>query len=58
MPVLLRTDRGPELRNILMAEYSSMLGLSHRFGTPWRPMEQGLVESSHLETQKVMGACW
>ena len=55
LPVLLRTDRGPELKNVLMAEYSSMLGLGHRFGTPWRPMEQGLVESRHQETQKVMG---
>ena len=55
VPTLLRSDRGPELKNILMAEYSSMLGLGRRFGTPWRPMEQGLVESRHLETQKVMG---
>ena len=55
LPVLVRSDRGPELKNILMAEYSSMLGLGRRFGTPWRPMEQGLVESRHQETQKVMG---
>ena len=34
LPVLLRTDRGPELKNTLMAEYGSMLGLGHRFGTP------------------------
>ena len=55
LPVLVRSDRGPELKNILMAENSSMLGLGRRFGTPWRPMEQGLVESRHQETQKVMG---
>ncbi len=40
---------------MLMAEYSSLIGLCHRFGTPWRPMEQGLVESRHIETRKVMG---
>ena len=48
---LVRSDRGPELKNALMAEYSSLIGLGHRFGTPWRPMEQGLVESRHVETQ-------
>ena len=55
IPTLIRTDRGPELKNVFMSEYSSMLGMGHPFGTPWRPMEQGLVEFRHLETQKVMG---
>ena len=55
LPTLVRSDRGPELKNALMAEYSALVGLGHRFGTPWRPMEQGLVESRHQETQKVMG---
>ena len=32
-----------------------MVGIGHRFGTPWRPMEQGLVENKHRETQKIMG---
>ena len=53
--LMLRSDRGPELKNTLMAEYASMVGLGHRFGTPWRPMEQGLVEGKHKETQNVMG---
>ena len=55
IPTLVRSDRGPELKNALMAEYASLLGIGHRFGTPWRPMEQGLVESRHIETQKIMG---
>ncbi len=55
IPTMLRSDRGPELKNALMLEYSSLVGISHRFGTPWRPVEQGLVESKHIETQKVMG---
>ena len=38
-----------------MIEYGALVGLGHRFGTPWRPMEQGLVESKHKETQKMMG---
>ena len=41
--------------NALMLEYTAMLGISRRFGTPWRPMEQGLVEGKHVETQKLMG---
>ena len=52
---LVRSDRGPELKNAIMAEYTSMVGMGHRFGTPWRPMEQGLVEGKHVETLKVMG---
>ncbi len=41
--------------NALMAEFTAVLGTGHRFGTPWRPMEQGLVENKHKETQKIMG---
>ena len=55
LPTLVRSDRGPELKNLLMAEYAALTGVGRRFGTPWRPMEQGLVESRHKETQKIMG---
>jgi len=55
VPSILRSDRGPEFKNALMNEYTSLIGLGHRFGTPWRPMEQGIVEGSHKETQKIMG---
>ena len=55
IPQELRSDRGPELKNALMAEYSALVGLSHRFNTPWRPMETGLVENKHKDTQKIMG---
>ena len=55
LPTILRSDRGPEFRNALMQEYASLVGLNHRFGTPWRPMEQGLVEGHHKTTQKIFG---
>ena len=55
IPLLLNSDRGPELKNALMQEYGALIGLGHRFGTPWRPVEQGLVENKHKETQRVMG---
>ena len=55
IPSMVRSDRGPELKNAVMAEYSALVGLSHRFNTPWRPMETGLVENKHKETQKIMG---
>ena len=55
IPSLIRSDRGPELKNALMAEFCSLLGVGHRFGTPYRPVEQGLVEGLHKETQKIMG---
>eukprot|EP00973_Karenia_brevis_P065838 9149424-Karenia_brevis.AAC.1 len=55
IPLLVRSDRGSECKNVLMSEYSSFMGIGYRFGTQWRPMEQGLVESKHQETQKIMG---
>ena len=55
IPTLVRSDRCPELKNAFMADYASSFGIGHRVGIPWRPMEQGLVESRHIETQKIMG---
>ena len=55
VPNMLRSDRGPEFKNAIMAEYAAGVGLNRGFGTPWRPMEQGAVEEIHVETQKVYG---
>ena len=55
IPTMVRSDRGPELKNALMNEYCALVGIGRRFGTPWRPMEQGLVEGKHVETQKSWG---
>ena len=38
-----------------MQEYCSLIGVGRRFGTPWRPVEQGLVEGLHKQTQKILG---
>ena len=54
VPSLLRSDRGPEFKNALMQEYCALLGIGRRFGIPWRPVEQGLVEGVHSETQRIM----
>ena len=43
LPKLVRSDRGPEFKNALVAEYLALVNVGHRFGTAWRPMEQGLV---------------
>lgn len=55
IPLMLRTDRGPELKNAIMAGYTALVGLRHRFGTPWRPCGQGMVERVHQEVQRLMG---
>ena len=55
IPLNLRSDRGPEFKNILMEEYTALMGIHHRFGNPWRPMEQGLVETIHETTSTLMG---
>ena len=55
IPKLLRSDRGPEFRNVLMREYIALLGIRHRCGAPWRPTEQANVERVHQELQKILG---
>jgi len=55
LPLVLRSDRGIEFKSVLMTEFMALLGVRHRFGTAWRPMEQGIVERSHQETQKILG---
>ena len=49
IPKMLRSDRGPEFANSLMQEYVAVVGIRHRFGAPWRPVEQGGVERVHQE---------
>ena len=39
IPSLLRSDRGPEFKNALIAEYTALVSLNRRFGTPCRHME-------------------
>ena len=55
IPTMVRSDRGPECKNALMAEYSALVGMSHRLNTPWRPMETGLVENNDKDTQNFFG---
>ena len=55
IPTMVRSDRGPELKNANMTEYVSLIGIGRRFGTPWRPMEQGLVEGMGVQTQRMFG---
>ena len=55
LPLLLRSDRGPEFRNQMLREYTSLVGIRQRFGTAWRPVEQGAVERMHQEEQKLLG---
>ena len=55
IPSVVRSDQGPEFKNSIMEEYTAILGIGQKFGTPWRPMEQGLVEGKHKEVQKLFG---
>ena len=45
----------PEFANYLMQEFVALVGIRHRFGAPWRPVEQGGVERVHQEMQKILG---
>ena len=55
LPKIVRSDRGPEFRSLLLAEFLALMGVRQTFGTAWRPMEQGIVERCHQELQKVLG---
>ena len=55
LPKMLRSDRGMEFANLLMAEFVSLVGMRHRYGTPWRPVEQAGVERIHQEMQTYLG---
>ncbi|MCP4895732.1 MAG: transposase family protein, partial [bacterium] len=55
LPNIIRSDRGVEFRSTLIKEYLALIGARQRYGTPWRPMEQGIVERSHQELQKILG---
>ena len=39
----------------MMAEFTSLTGMKHKFGAPWRPVEQAGVERIHQEVQKILG---
>ena len=54
IPKMLRSDRGPEFANYLMQEFVALVGIRHRFGAPWRPVEQGGVERVHQEMKKTL----
>ena len=53
-PNLCNSDRGPELKNAIMQEYAALTGIGRRFGTPYRPVEQGKVEEKHKLTPNFM----
>ncbi len=55
IPSLLRSDRGPAFRSLLMKEFIALVGLRHRVGAPWRPVEQAGVERVHQEMLKSLG---
>ena len=55
LPELIRSDRGPEFENTVMAEFTALVSLKHKFGAPWRPVKQVGVERIHQEVQKILG---
>ena len=55
IPKMLRSDRGPEFANYLMQEFVALVGIRHRFGAPWRPVEQGGVKGCTKKMQTFLG---
>ena len=56
LPELIRPDRGPEFKNTVMAEFTTFVGLKHKFGAPWRPVEQAGVERGFIKKSRIFWA--
>ena len=52
VPVRISSDCGPEMKNAAMDELKALMGIGPRFGTPWRPVEQGAVERIHQKAAR------
>ena len=51
---MVRSDRGIEFRNAMMAEFCSLMGIKQKFSMAMRPCEMGSNERMHQEVQKVL----
>ena len=54
LPTLVRSDRGIEFRNAMMAEFCALLGMKQKFSMAMRPCEMGSNERMHQEVQKTL----
>ena len=55
IPTLVRSDRGTEFKNAMMAEFCALMGVQQRFSMAMRPCELGANERMHQEVQKTLG---
>ena len=54
IPKMVRSDRGVEFRNAMMAEFCALMGVRQKFSMAMRPCEMGSNERMHQEVQKVL----
>ena len=54
LPTLVRSDRGVEFRNAMMAEFCSLMNIKQKFSMAMRPCEMGSNERMHQEVQKIL----
>jgi hypothetical protein len=53
LPLMVRSDRGSEFKNALMKEFTSLVGIRQRFGTPWRPNGAGCRRESSSRSAEI-----
>ena len=51
-PAIVRSDRGTEIKNLMMFELTALLGCRQRYGKEWRPCEQGPCERAHVTSRR------
>jgi transposase InsO family protein len=47
LPKLIKTDNGPSYSSKNFTSFCKKIGIKHKDGIPYNPMEQGIVERAH-----------
>ena len=55
-PTVLRSDKGPEFNNKVIAAVNDQLGVKHTFGASFHPQSQGYIEGRHKAINNVLRA--
>ena len=53
-PIEIQSDRGPQFRSDLFAEFTKLTGMRHLFSSPFHPQTNGVVERFHSTLKSML----